>query len=347
MKVGLFDHIADSGRPLATLYDERIEFFRAADRAGLYCIHLAEHHCSPVNMVPAPSVFLGALARETKNIHIGTLVYLLTLTSPLRLIEEIRMLDHLSRGRLEVGVGRGISPYELGYYKIAHEDSRDLFIDAYACLRAGLAADTFTYESKYLSYRDVPMPLPPLQQPSPAFWYGSSNRTGSAWAGEHGMHFTANGTSAIARENIAVFKEALAKRGGPEFPKPQFKGGTAIGGLKYVVVGETDAEAERIARPALARHLESLHWLWKRHGHRDFVDRLRVPGGSSYEDYVAGGVVLAGSPATVVELIERETDLLGMNYLLGYMMFGDMSLPDALRSLRLFASEVMPRIERL
>ena len=74
MKVGLFDHIADSGRPLANLFDERITFFQAADRAGLYCIHLAEHHCSPVNMVPAPSVFLGALARQTTNIRLGTLV---------------------------------------------------------------------------------------------------------------------------------------------------------------------------------------------------------------------------------------------------------------------------------
>jgi alkanesulfonate monooxygenase SsuD/methylene tetrahydromethanopterin reductase-like flavin-dependent oxidoreductase (luciferase family) len=347
MKVGLFDHIADSGRPLANLFDERIAFFQAADRAGLYCIHLAEHHCSPVNMVPAPSVFLGALARQTTNIRLGTLVYLLTLTSPLRLIEEICMLDHLSRGRFEVGVGRGVSPYELGYYKIPHEESRELFIDAYKCLRAGLSSDSFSYESKYLSYKDVPMPLRPLQKPWPAFWYGSSNKIGSAWAGEHGMHFTANGTSAIARENIAVFKEALAKRGGPEQPKPEFSGGVAIGGLKYVVVGDTDADAERIARPALAKHLESLHWLWKKHGHKDFVDRLRIPGQSDYDDFVAQGVMIAGSPATVIEKIEQQTDYLGMNYLPGYMMFGNMSLSDALRSLRLFSSEVMPKIERL
>ena len=84
MKVGLFDHVANSGRPLANLYSERLRFFKAADEAGLYCIHLAEHHCSPINMVPVPGVFLGALARETKRIHIGTLVYLLTLTSPAR-----------------------------------------------------------------------------------------------------------------------------------------------------------------------------------------------------------------------------------------------------------------------
>ena len=130
MKVGLFDHVADNGRPVAALFEERLRFYEAADQAGLYCIHLAEHHHSPVNMVPVPGVMLGAIAARTKQIHIGTLVYLLTLTSPLRMIEEICMLDHLSLGRLEVGVGRGISPYELGYNKIKFEDSRDIFIDA-------------------------------------------------------------------------------------------------------------------------------------------------------------------------------------------------------------------------
>jgi alkanesulfonate monooxygenase SsuD/methylene tetrahydromethanopterin reductase-like flavin-dependent oxidoreductase (luciferase family) len=93
--------------------------------------------------------------------------------------------------------------------------------------------------------------------------------------------------------------------------------------------------------------MESLHWLWKKHGHKDFTDRLRIPGQSTYDEFVAEGVVIAGSPSTVLEKIEQQTDYLGMNYLLGYMMFGDMSLPDALRSLRLFAGEVMPKIERL
>ncbi len=145
MQVGLFDHIEDAGRPLATLLDERLEFYAAADRARFYAIQLAEHHCSPINMVPVPGVFLGALARETSRIKIGPLVYLPPLTSPLKMIEEICMLDHLSSGQLEVGVGRGVSPFELDYRKIASDESRDLFIDAYKCILAGLAGgETFT-----------------------------------------------------------------------------------------------------------------------------------------------------------------------------------------------------------
>jgi alkanesulfonate monooxygenase SsuD/methylene tetrahydromethanopterin reductase-like flavin-dependent oxidoreductase (luciferase family) len=350
MKVGLFDHIEHAeGKPLSTLYDERLKFAAAADEAGIWGMHLAEHHCSPINMVPVPGVYLGALARATKRMKIGTLVYLLPLYSPLKLMEEIAMLDHLSYGRLEVGIGRGVSPYELGYHKVAHEDSREIFIDAYKCLTAALTGgETFSYESKHYNYKDVPIWLKPVQQPHPAFWYGSSNATGSTWAGENGLHFTANGPTKMAAENLATFRKALAKRGGAMQPKAEFPGGTVIGALRQVVVADTDAEATRIARPAAEAHLYNINWLRMKHGYKDFTNRLRTPGEAKYEDAVAEGVMIAGSPETVVREIEKQNaELGGINYLLAYMMFGTMWLPDALRSLDLFAKEVMPRIARL
>ena len=111
MKVGIFDHVERAAdRPIAQTLDERLKFAAAADEAGIYCLHVAEHHATPLNLVPVPGVYLGALARATKRMRIGPLVYLLTLVSPLRLAEEICILDHLSNGRLEVGVGRGVSP---------------------------------------------------------------------------------------------------------------------------------------------------------------------------------------------------------------------------------------------
>jgi alkanesulfonate monooxygenase SsuD/methylene tetrahydromethanopterin reductase-like flavin-dependent oxidoreductase (luciferase family) len=94
MKVGLFDHVEQSDRALATVFDERLTFVAAADEAAIYCLHVAEHHATPLNMVPVPGVYLGAVARATKRIRLGPLVYLLPLYSPLRLIEEIFMLDH-------------------------------------------------------------------------------------------------------------------------------------------------------------------------------------------------------------------------------------------------------------
>jgi alkanesulfonate monooxygenase SsuD/methylene tetrahydromethanopterin reductase-like flavin-dependent oxidoreductase (luciferase family) len=347
MKVGLFDHVEQADRPLATLYDERITFAAAADEAGIYCLHVAEHHCTPLNMVPVPGVYLAAVARATKRIRLGPLVYLLPLYSPLRLIEEICMLDQLSAGRFEIGVGRGVSPFELNYHKVDHDQSRDIFIDAFHCISAGLTAETFSYAGPHFTYKDVPIPLRPLQQPHPAFWYGSSNAIGSTWAGEHGMHFVSLGPTSFAKPNIDAFRLALTKRGGPASAKAEFPGGTAIGVLRNIVVADTDAQARRIAGPAMTHHLDMLNWLRNRHGASEFAARMNVPRAATLEENINDGTVIAGTPDTVVAAITRQTAVLGINYLLAYLFFGQMTLAQALRSLALFRTEVMPRIGNL
>ena len=224
MKIGLFDHIEYGERPIAQLFDERLKFIEAADEAGFYCLHLAEHHQTPLNMVPVPGVFLGAVARATKRIRIGPLVYLLPLYSPLRMIDEICMLDHLSHGRAEIGVGRGVSPFELKYNKVDPDQSREIFIDAFRCISAGLITDKLTYQGPHYEYENVPIAMRPLQKPYPAFWYGSSGAEGSTWAGEEGLHFVTLGPTGFAKDNIDTFKAAFAKRGNarrsrrPSFP---------------------------------------------------------------------------------------------------------------------------------
>jgi len=347
MKVGLFDHVEQADRPLATLFDERLTFAAAADEAGIYCLHVAEHHCTPLNMVPVPGVYLAAVARATRRMRLGPLVYLLPLYSPLRLIEEICMLDQLSHGRFEVGVGRGVSPFELNYHKIDHDQSRDIFIDAFRCISAGLTAETFSYTGAHFNYKDVPMPLRPVQQPHPAFWYGSSNTIGATWAGEHGMHFLSLGPTSFAKTNIDAFRSALAKRGGAAFPKAEFRGGTAIGVLRNIVVADTDVEAHRIARPAMTHHLDMLNWLRDMHSSSDLAARLSVPRAATLEENLQDGTLIAGTPDTVIAVIERQTAELGINYLLSYLFFGEMTLVQALRSLQLFRTEVMPRIAHL
>jgi alkanesulfonate monooxygenase SsuD/methylene tetrahydromethanopterin reductase-like flavin-dependent oxidoreductase (luciferase family) len=347
MKVGLFDHVERSDRPIATTLDERLAFAAAADEAGVYCLHVAEHHSTPLNLVPVPGIFLGAVARATKRMRLGPLVYLLPLYSPLRLAEEICILDHLSHGRLDVGVGRGVSPFELNYHKIAPEQSRDIFIDAFECLCAALSSDTFSYAGKNFTYSNVPMPLRPLQQPLPPFWYGSSNTIGATWSGEHGMHFAANGPTDFAKGNIDAYRAALAKRGGPVVPKPEFSGGAAIGILRHIVVAPTDEEARRVAKPNIEHHLASLNYLRKLNSTPDFTARGGVPRGDTFEACVADGSAIVGSPSTVLAQIRQQTALLGSNYLLTYLFFGRMTLAEALRSLELFRTEVMPKIADL
>jgi len=347
MKIGLFDHIEYGERPLATLFDERLTFIQAADEAGFYCLQLAEHHATPLNMVPVPGVFLGAVARLTKRIRLGTLVYLLPLYSPLRMLEEIAMLDHLSHGRLEVGVGRGVSPFELKFHKVEHQDSREIFIDAFNCLSAGLNAKSLTYSGKHYQYDNVPIEMHPLQKPHPAFWYGSSGAEGSTWAGEQGMHFVTLGSMKLARQNIDTFKASFAKRGSAAQPKAEFPGGAAIGVQRHIFVDDTDEKARAWAKPAMEAHLKNINWLRSKHGVTGLTTRLNVVRGATFEECIEEGSVIAGSPATVRAEIERQVEALGINYLLTYMFLGTMSLPEALRSLQLFSSEVMPHLARL
>src|SRR5262245_1235116 len=347
MKVGLFDHVEHGSRPLATLFDERLTFAKAADAAGLYCLHVAEHHATPLNMVPVPGIYLGAVARATSRMRLGPLVYLLPLYSPLRLIEEICMLDHLSYGRLEVGVGRGVSPFELKYHKIEHAESRDIFIDAFNCISAGLTTDSLTYRGPRYSYEQVPIALRPLQQPHPAFWYGSSNTIGSTWAGEHGLHFVTLGPMATAKANIDAFREAFARRGRAAQPKAEFPGGVAIGVQRHVFVADTEEEARRFAKPAMDAHLANLNWLRYKHGVTGLTSRLNVPRGADYEACVADRTVISGDPEQVRTEIERQVGELGVNYLLAYLFLGTMTLNEALRSLQLFSTEVMPKLAQL
>ena len=104
-----------------------LHLFQAAEAAGFRGYHLAEHHGTPLGAAPSPGIFLAALAQATSSIRIGPLVYLVPLYIPLRLIEEICMLDNLSKGRLEVGLGRGVSPIEVAFFGVDPDDAMEMF----------------------------------------------------------------------------------------------------------------------------------------------------------------------------------------------------------------------------
>ena len=161
------------------------------------------------------------------------------------------------------------------------------------------------------------------------------------------MHFVSLGPTAFAKTNIDAFKAALAKRGGAAQPKPEFSGGTAIGVLRHIFVAESEEKARRFGKPAMELHLAQLNWLRDKHGVTGLTSRLNVPRGATFEDCVADGSVISGTPQRVSEEIERQVAELGVNYLLSYLFLGTMTLAEALRSLQLFSAEVMPKLARL
>src|SRR5438034_4967665 len=108
MDLGIFDHLDRREVPLDEFYESRLRLLEKYDAAGFSAYHLAEHHATPLGLAPVPGIFLAAATQRTRRIRLGPCVYCLPLYDPLRLIEEVCMLDQLSRGRFDLGVGRGI-----------------------------------------------------------------------------------------------------------------------------------------------------------------------------------------------------------------------------------------------
>ena len=110
MDLGIFDHLDHRDVPLHEFYEGRLRLLERYDEAGFAAYHLAEHHATPLGLAPVPGIFLAAATQRTRRIRLGPCVYCVPLYDPLRLIEEVCMLDHLSHGRFDFGVGRGIVP---------------------------------------------------------------------------------------------------------------------------------------------------------------------------------------------------------------------------------------------
>src|SRR4051795_105347 len=152
MLFSLFEWLDESGRDMGETYEERLKMLEYADGAGFYCYHLAEHHNTELSTVPSPNLFLSAAAQRTHRIRLGPLSYVLPAYNPLRLLEEICMLDQLSKGRLELGVSRGSSPHEGLIFGVSRDDSRELYDECLAIILKGLSTGDLSYEGKFFQF---------------------------------------------------------------------------------------------------------------------------------------------------------------------------------------------------
>ena len=163
------DHNDDTRRPHVRQVAERLELIEAYDRLGFYACHLTEHHGTPLAVTPSPHLMLAAAAQRTSRLRLGTLITILSLYHPMRIIEEAVTLDQLSSGRLDLGVGRGVSAAELAFHGVSgEEEAQGRFDEAFAILRQGLTSDSVTFEGKYYKLLDVPGYLAPSAAAAPA-----------------------------------------------------------------------------------------------------------------------------------------------------------------------------------
>jgi alkanesulfonate monooxygenase SsuD/methylene tetrahydromethanopterin reductase-like flavin-dependent oxidoreductase (luciferase family) len=333
---GLFDWIDRGSAPLQQLYEERLQLVEAAEDAGFYAYHLAEHHATPLGMAPSPSVFLSAVAQRTTRIRLGPLVYILPLYNPLRLVEEICMLDHLSGGRLELGIGRGISPYELGSFGVDDARSRGIFDEALAVVMAGLTQDRLTFEGRHYRYDDVPMELRPLQQPYPPLWYPAQSQESVGYIARHGFNFVRLGPAAFARQPVADYWQTwAAHRQGPDRLNAHVET-PRVGIVRQVFVADTDEEATAVVRSAHRVWNHSILKLW--HDHDDHSRDAQF----GWEMATQHETILFGTPDGVCEQMGRLLEVSGCNYVLCVFSWGAIPHDLALRSMRLFADAVMP-----
>jgi alkanesulfonate monooxygenase SsuD/methylene tetrahydromethanopterin reductase-like flavin-dependent oxidoreductase (luciferase family) len=334
---GMFDWIDRRQHgPLGQLYEDRLQLLEQAEAAGFFCYHLAEHHATPLGMAPSPSVFLAAAAQRTRRIRLGPLVYLLPLYSPLRLIGEICMLDNLSGGRLELGVGRGVSPYEVGYHGFDPARTRAMFQEALEVIVTGLTSPRLTYRGEHYRYEDVPMELAPVQRPYPPLWYATSNVESVSWAAAQGLNLVGLGPAEAYRAFVEKYRAVWpAHRDDPRRLNPHVQT-PRIGINRQVVVADTDKEAEAIARAAHPRWAASFVKLWADHGDTTYAQRVDLDAALRRE------TILVGSPERVRDQVARLLETTGANYVIGCFAWGDLTLEQSRRSLRLFAERVMP-----
>lgn len=339
MKFGVFDYIEAEAAPLGQTYEERLTLIQSLEAAGFYGYHLSEHHATLLSMTPSPSIFLAAAARETSRIRLGTLLYLLPLYHPLRLLEELCMLDQLSGGRLDIGVGRGISPHEFEAFGEDFAESGEAFDHCFNILHQGFTRDRIDYSSKRYTFKDTPVVLRPRQQPHPPFWYGLRGEHGPVFAAKRGMNGVTLGPDAHVRKVMQAFREQWVLQADERKAFGSPVSSPIVGVMRAMFIADTDAEAERVARKAHKAWFDNLAWLWKVRGTYPPISIA-----ADFDQAKAAGTLVAGSPDTVAKTFKAQAESLGHNYLVLLLAFGSLTHQQQMRSLELFRTEVMPKL---
>jgi alkanesulfonate monooxygenase SsuD/methylene tetrahydromethanopterin reductase-like flavin-dependent oxidoreductase (luciferase family) len=334
MKFGVMDHVDDSGLAPHAHFESRLRFTETLDQLGFYSYHVAEHHGTPLGFAPSPNVYLSAVAQRTRTLRFGPMVYVAALYHPMRLAEEICMLDQLSGGRLQVGMGRGAVALEQELYGIDPATTNQRYEEARDIVLAALTGAAVDFVGEHFQVRDFPMVLRCLQQPRPPLWYGLGNPDAASWAAAVAANVISLRPAPVARGALQRYRQEWGALGHAEQDLP------FMGLCRHVVVAETDAEARDAARAAFPRWRASLAALWERRGS---AFPVAVP--LHWDEMEANGMAIAGTPQRVMEYVRAQNAAAGGNFFLCQMMFGDMPLEFAQHSARLFAFEVAPQLK--
>ena len=320
MKVGVLQFFSWTGRvALETVYARAFERIAIMDEGGYDAVWLAEHHFSTYSVCPSTTLMGAHVAARTKRLRIGTAVTLAALYQPLRLAEELALLDVLSNGRLAWGAGRGFDPREFRAFAVPVEESAARMQECVEIVLAAWSDEKLTHRGRHFEFSDVQVLPKPLQRPHPPVWLAASSPEAVVRAAKKGFSILQDPHSSHAEigRKRALYRETLEASGhafaGRELPI-----------ARLLAVAPTDREAEEVARSGAQWTVGSYAGPMG-----DVSAEARI------ESYVRD-VVLHGSPEKVLDRIAELRETIGLDYL--------MCAPLSHASFTLFSDRVLPKL---
>lgn len=311
------------------VYDEHMEQIKLADDIGFNACWLTEHHFSSVPYVPdvdgeygicpSPLAVACAVAQATTNLRIGLAIKILPLEHPLRTAEDAAVADILSGGRLDFGVGLGYRKYEFDGLSVPMEEKLARYKEALEIILGAWTTEEFSYDGEFWKVPRLTLVPRPLQQPHPPIWVAS--RLGTQEVVDFAVQNNYRLLSAWAppeelRDTHQMFVDARSAMGLGDEPFD-------FTCVRHVFVGEDDKTAIKEGTEAVEYYFKST--------------ALFRPIGDHERD-----AMIYGGPETCVDKLRQLRDETGVNHLICWMNFGGMDNKKVLRSMRLFADEVMP-----
>ena len=359
-QVWLFDVTNYPGDPAPERYDTAIGAevlnnglveWEKAEQLGFDGVYLAEHHFTPYNLTPSPNVMLAALAQRTSRMRIGTMCNVLPFTQPLRVAEEFAMLDAISGGRIEVGLGRGADEQEFVRFGLKWSEARPMFMEGLELIKKAWTEDTFTHTGEFYPLVGECSIYPrPIQRPHPPLWITAVSPPTVGWAAQHGIAISSG--FAHARE-IAIrfdhYREVASAAGYDPAPEQ-------LALFRHVFVAETEDEARALCGPAFDHYLR----LFVPAALPVDIDKMAVGDYSYYKEALAPffgdgpptfesvartGIIILGTPEQVRDQILEQLEMTGAGRLLAQVHFGNMAFEHVLHAEELLASEVLPRVQ--
>jgi alkanesulfonate monooxygenase SsuD/methylene tetrahydromethanopterin reductase-like flavin-dependent oxidoreductase (luciferase family) len=352
LEFGVFDVTAipdDDPAETAAAYEAHLAEAQLAEASGYDQFHFIEHQNSDFECISAPTVYLAALARATKTIRIGAMIFQLPFHHPVRLAQDTAMIDHLSHGRLEFGVGFGTRAREFEPWKIEFKDRRARGQDVLEVVIKAWTHRKFDHDGPYYSFAGASPQPHPYQLPHPPIWLGAHSLSSFEYAAKH--NFNVAQIFEVERLTITKFEhwiEAWRSHGHPDpMPKRLL--------VRHVHVAETDeaarGQAERymlegIQGPA---GVERALKLRPEESTPETLELARVyyETGQSVEFWLEEGLAFLGSPETVAAAIAAQQQRVGYDVLLLNHQFVNMPSELYLSSIKLFGEQVIPAVRAL